>query len=112
MVIDTQRPFCHTLAHKKKIPIPTKSYVVLDYVTKFASITSLDPNAAHPLLGIDINRLEVNDVEPLRAELSDFLNAVENDRIPPITAEDGKRALNLALQVLNKIEVHRDRLNV
>ncbi|NNE99979.1 MAG: Gfo/Idh/MocA family oxidoreductase [Pyrinomonadaceae bacterium] len=90
----------------------TKSYVVLDYVTKFASITSLDPKAAHPLLGIDINRLEVEDVEPLRAELSDFLSVIRNDHIPPITAEDGRRALDLALQVLEKIETHTSRLNV
>lgn len=90
----------------------TKSYVVLDYATKFASITSLDPNAAHPLLGIDINRLEVEDVEPLRAELSDFLDAVIKDKVPPITAQDGRRALDLALQVLEKIETHASRLNV
>ena len=90
----------------------TQSYVVLDYVTKFASITSLDPNAAHPLLGIDINRLEVKDVEPLRAELSDFLDAIRNDKTPSITAQDGRRALDLALQVLEKIDVHTSRLNV
>ncbi|MEZ5344325.1 MAG: Gfo/Idh/MocA family oxidoreductase [Pyrinomonadaceae bacterium] len=90
----------------------TKSYVVLDYLTKFASITSLDPDAAHPLLGIDINRLEVEDVEPLRSELSAFLEAVRNDQTPPITAEDGRRALDLALQVLEKIESHRNRLDV
>ncbi|MEP6789403.1 MAG: Gfo/Idh/MocA family oxidoreductase, partial [Acidobacteriota bacterium] len=43
----------------------TNSYVVLDYATKFASVTSLNPDAAHPLAGISINRLEINDVEPL-----------------------------------------------
>jgi len=90
----------------------TKSYVVLDYVTKFASITSLDPNAAHPLLGIDINRLDVEDIEPLRAELSAFISSVKRDEIPPITAQDGRRALDLALQVLDKIEKHTSRLNV
>ena len=36
----------------------TNSYVVLDYATKFASVTSLNPEAAHPLLGISINRLK------------------------------------------------------
>lgn len=90
----------------------TNSYVVLDYVSKFASVTSLNPDAAHPLLGIKINRLEIDDIEPLKAELSDFLEAVLNDKTPPITAQDGKRALHLALQVLEKIEEHRGRLNV
>lgn len=89
----------------------TNSYVVLDYATKFASLTSLAPNAVHPLLGISINRLEVEDIEPLRAELSAFLDCIINDAAPPINAHDGRRALSLALEVLDKIETHRNRLN-
>jgi predicted dehydrogenase len=84
----------------------TNSYVVLDYATKFASVTSLNPEAAHPLLGISINRLEINDVEPLRAEIEAFLDCVINDKTPPITAADGRRALALALGVLEKIDFH------
>jgi predicted dehydrogenase len=84
----------------------TNSYVVLDYVTKFASVTSLAPNAVHPLLGVSINRLEINDVEPLRAEIEAFIDAILEDKTPPITAHDGRRALALALGVLEKIEAH------
>jgi predicted dehydrogenase len=90
----------------------TNSYVVLDYATKFASVTSLNPEAAHPLLGININRLEISDVEPLRAEIEAFLDCIVNDKTPPVTAADGRRALSLALGVLEKIEAHRGRLNV
>ena len=90
----------------------TNSYVVLDYGTKFASVTSLAPNAIHPLLGISVNRLEIVDVEPLRAEITSFLDCIINDKTPPITAADGRRALSLALGVLDKIEKHRSRLNV
>ncbi len=90
----------------------TNSYVVLDYGTKFASVTSLNPEAAHPLLGIHINRLEINDIEPLRAEITAFLDCVINDKTPPINAHDGRRALSLALSVLDKIAAHRSRLNV
>ncbi len=90
----------------------TGSYVVLDYGTKFASVTSLNPDAAHPLLGISINRLDINDVEPLRAEISAFLDAIETDSTTPVTGEDGRRALALAVGVLDKIERHRNRLNV
>ncbi len=88
----------------------TNSYVVLDYATKFASVTSLNPEAAHPLLGISINRLEIDDVEPLRAEILAFLDAIENDVMPAVTGEDGRRALSLAVGVLEKIELHADRL--
>ncbi len=90
----------------------TNSYVVLDYGTKFASVTSLDPKAAIPLLGISINRLEINDVEPLRAEIKAFIDSISEDKSPPVSGEDGRRALALAVGVLEKIEAHRSRLNV
>lgn len=88
----------------------TGSYVVLDYGTKFASVTSLNPDAAHPLLGISINRLQINDVEPLRTEITAFLDAIDKNEKPPVTGEDGRRALSLAVGVLAKIEEHIDRL--
>ena len=84
----------------------TNAYVVLDYATKFASLTSLNPEASHPLLGISINRLKIDDVEPLRAEITSFLDSIENDTQPAITGEDGRRALALAVGVLDKIHSH------
>ncbi len=90
----------------------TNSYVVLDYATKFASVTSLNPNPTHPLAGISINRLEINDIEPLRAEITAFLDAIEHGTEPPVSGQDGRRALALAVGVLGKIEEHRKRLNV
>ena len=90
----------------------TNSYVMLDYATKFASVTSLNPEAVHPLLGISINRLAINDIEPLRAEITAFLDSIEKDKPSPITGEDGRRALSLAVGVLEKIERHRGRLNM
>jgi predicted dehydrogenase len=89
----------------------TNSYVVLDYATKFASVTSLNPEASHSLLGISINRLEINDVEPLRAEIEAFLGSIERNEPPPVSGEDGRRAVVLAVGVLEKIEAHRNMLN-
>jgi predicted dehydrogenase len=86
------------------------AYVVLDYATKFASLTSLNPHATHPLEGISINRLQINDVEPLRAEITAFLDSIENDTPPPITGEDGRRALDLAVGVLERIAQHNQKL--
>ncbi|NJM53535.1 MAG: hypothetical protein HC846_09200 [Blastocatellia bacterium] len=63
-------------------------------------------------MGININRLQIEDIEPLRAEIEAFLECVAHDEIPSVTAEDGRRALSLALGVLDKIEIHRSRLNV
>lgn len=88
----------------------TNSYVVLDYATKFSSVTTLNPEAAHPLLGISINRLQVDDVEPLRAEITAFLDSIEQGQEPPVTGADGRRALALAVGVLEKIDQHMERL--
>ena len=90
----------------------TNSYVVLDYATKFASITSLNPNPTHPLAGVSINRLEINDVEPLRAEITSFLDSIENDAPPLVTGEDGRRALELAVGVLEQIDAHHNKLGL
>ena len=90
----------------------TNSYVVLDYATKFASVSSLNPNPAHPLAGISVNQLEINDAEPLRTELSAFLDSVESDTEPPVTGEDGRRALALAVGVLHEIREHANRLDL
>jgi predicted dehydrogenase len=88
------------------------SYVVLDYATKFASLTSLDPGASHPLLGIRINRLDIEDVEPLHAEISAFIMAIENNTDVPITGQDGRRALSLGIGVLSRIDQHRKMLEL
>jgi predicted dehydrogenase len=82
------------------------NYVAVDYVTKYAALTSMNLDAEHPLAGININRLEINDVEPLRAEIEDFIDSIIKDETPPVTAHDGRRALNLALKVLESIESH------
>lgn len=81
-------------------------YVAIDYVTKYVALTSMDANAEHPLAGIKINKPEINDVEPLRAEIEAFVDSIIAGEEPPITAHDGRRALNLALKVLESIEAH------
>lgn len=90
----------------------TGSYVVLDYASRFASVTSLDPSAEVPLRGISINRLAIDDAEPLRTEITAFLDAIKMNVAPPVTGEDGRRALALAVGVLNKIDDHMGHLNL
>jgi predicted dehydrogenase len=90
----------------------TNAYVVLDYGTKFASLTSLNPEATNPLEGISIKRLQIDDVEPLRAEITAFLDCIENDTDPPVSGDEGRRALALAIGVLERIAAHRGKLDV
>ena len=73
-------------------------------------LIALNPDAAHPLLGISIDRLEIDDVEPLRAEITAFLDSIANGSEPPVTGADGRRALALAVGVLEKIDAHASRV--
>jgi predicted dehydrogenase len=55
---------------------------------------------------IRYTRLEKADINPLRYELQLFCRSVLEDTPPPVTAEDGRRALNIAKRILSSIEGH------
>jgi predicted dehydrogenase len=54
--------------------------------------------------------LEVNEVEPLRAQIESFLDAAINRSRPVVSGEDGRRALSLALRTLEQIHEHTVRI--
>ncbi len=87
-------------------------YVAVDYVTRYAAVSSLDPFGAQGRPGVAHRRLEVEDVEPLRAEIESFLDAARSETAPPITGEDGRRALALALRALESIHEHDARAGI
>ncbi len=79
-------------------------YVAVDYTTRYASISSLVPTGARP--GVNTRRLEVADVEPLRAEIEAFLESAREGRSALVTGEEGRQALALAERVLARIHEH------
>lgn len=82
-------------------------YVAVDYATRHASISGLaSPTASGSWPGVSTRHLEVADVEPLRAEIESFLSAAEDGGPAAVTGEDGKRALSLALRILERIHEH------
>ena len=82
-------------------------YVAVDYATRFASISSLaPPSATGSWPGVHIRHLDVADVEPLRAEIESFFAAARGQIRPPVTGEDGRRALALAMRLLERIHEH------
>jgi predicted dehydrogenase len=87
-------------------------YVAVDYTTNHASISNLAPSTAGPWPGVHTQILEVKNVEPLRAEIEAFLHAAENGAQPPVSGEDGRRALSLALRTLEQIHAHTVRSGV
>ena len=56
---------------------------------------------------VRVEPVKIGEHEPLKAELEAFLHAVRTGGRPPVSGEDGLRALRLALEVVEKI---RERL--
>ena len=61
--------------------------------------------------GLDPSQVIVVDPAPA-AEITAFLDSIAQDKTPPVTGYDGRRALALAVGVLEKIETHRAMLKV
>jgi predicted dehydrogenase len=88
-------------------------YVIVDYLTNYASISSLVPPQGESLWpGVNVRKFDVNPIEPLRAEIEAFLEAANAETPAPIPGEDGRRALSLALRALERIHEHATRAGV
>lgn len=87
-----------------------RDYVVVDYLTNYASISNLAPSTTSPWPGVRTQVMEVKEVEPLRAEIQSFLNTATNHERPLVSGEDGRRALDLALRTLKEIHEHTVRI--
>ena len=88
-------------------------YIAVDYATRYASISSLIPpslTSARP--GVNTRRLEIEDVEPLRAEIEAFFQSAREGTSSPVSGQDGRHALALALRVLERIHEHAAQLGV
>ncbi len=99
-------------------------YVVVDYHTRFASISSLTAPSPAVMLaaqaaqanGIDAatafaaavktTHPFIHDIEPLRAEIEAFLDAAQNNLPSPVPGWHGRRALEIATRVLERINQH------
>jgi len=70
------------------------------------------PGSRFSLPEIVPSKPEVVSEEPLRAELRSFLEAVASRARPVVSLEDGRRALELALQVRSRMEEHSRRVGL
>ncbi len=99
------------------------AYISVDFLEGFAEVYYLngdDIRLAEPGLTFSLGkfekgekrkeiryaRLEKKDVNPLRLELEHFCHAILTDTLPPVTGEDGRRALYVAELILESIEEH------
>jgi predicted dehydrogenase len=78
------------------------SYVSIDYASREVEAYRLVAQNGRP--GIQGGKLEVPDVEPLAAELADFVAAVQGGREPGVSGAAGRSALELATRVAQSME--------
>ncbi len=64
---------------------------------------------AHPIPEFAMRKLEISAGEPLRLELESFLRSVRERTEPEVTAQDGRAALAVALEVSAAIYAHQSR---
>lgn len=88
-------------------------YYSLDYAEQQVGMFKLvPPKTAGALPEIVAQGLEITKREPLLAEIESFVSAVSNKTAPVVTGTEGRRALALALEVLEKIKAHALRAGI
>ena len=78
------------------------SYVSIDYAAQKVERWSLESGAgAKP--SIQGGEIDVVVEEPLKIELADFTDAIAHRRAPRVTGEAGRRALELAEEITDRM---------
>jgi predicted dehydrogenase len=79
------------------------AYLSVDYAAQEVERWRLvKGNGAMP--AIDGGKLKIEQDEPLKLELADFVAAVRDKRAPGVTGADGLRAINLAQRITDEMQ--------
>jgi predicted dehydrogenase len=91
-----------------------RQYISIDYGRQDVLVFTVGDSDAKPSVNpqIGVMKPPITSEEPLRAELRSFLGAVRHRSIPLVTLQDGRRALALALQIIDDIHKHGTRINL
>ncbi len=96
-----------TMDYQNKTGLAVKKDANLDLITmaRERNLTDLsDLTAADYGKMLKVSPLVVDDVEPLRAEIESFLNAVRTGEPPAVTGQDGLAAVQLAEDIVAAIK--------
>lgn len=79
----------------------SENFVEMDYISQSVTISSSsfkkidEMNLYHVPIQYNINQVALEKKEPLRNEIEDFVDAIENSKKPLATGEDGLKALEV-----------------
>jgi predicted dehydrogenase len=85
-----------------------REYISLDYGRRDALRIGVKRPGPQPEFGFE--KLPAPEVEPLRAELENFVEAVKTRMAPRVDGEAGRAALDLASRVMESIREHSARV--
>jgi len=91
-----------------------RQYISIDYGLQNVLVFTVGSDEGVPSANpeIKLSKPQITTEEPLHAEIQAFLHAVRTREKPVVPLEDGRRALAVALEVLEQIEAHHGRLNL
>ena len=78
------------------------TYVSVDFAAREAQVYRLEGGAAGPTIAVE--RTSSPDEEPLRRQLAAFVESVRKGEPARVSGRDGRRALALALTILERIQ--------
>ena len=88
-------------------------YYSLDYTEQQVAMLKLTPpKNAGDLPEISALGLQIEKREPLLAEIESFIATVQSQTPPAVSGAEGRRALALAIEVLEKIKAHSARAGI
>jgi predicted dehydrogenase len=74
-----------------------ESYILLDYMHQEAFLFNKSDKK------LDKQKIRIRKKEPLKVELKSFINCVRNNKRPVVSGQEGRQALRVALDILEKI---------
>jgi predicted dehydrogenase len=82
------------------------AYISVNCARRDLSITRLDgqDRLGDEPPGVTTRKLTYPDSDPLADQIASFVRAVQNGAVPVVSGEDGKRALEVALNIMEQIE--------
>ena len=91
-----------------------RQYISIDYGRQDVLVFTVGEGggAPSPNPNIKMSKPSIVAEEPLRAEIRAFLDAARSRKNPPVGLEDGRRALAVALEILDQIQSHAGKLGL
>jgi len=91
-----------------------RQYISIDYDRQDVLVFTVGDGGGVPSANpeIKVAKPQISPEEPLRAEIRAFLDSVGGRNQPRVTLSDGRRALEMALEILSQIETHARKLNL